>query len=137
MPPALVKECFAKTEVAKTWNEERPDYFGKLQQEIIQHAISMLKPGGLLMYSTCTFSPVENEGLISYVLEQFPEMELLDMEDYPGFTPGNPQWGNGDTRLLKTRRIFPHHMDGEGHFLALLRKKGHWNLHLLPQCPVP
>ena len=111
-------------EVAKTWNEERPDYFGKLQQEIIQHAISMLKPGGLLMYSTCTFSPVENEGLISYVLEQFPEMELLDMEDYPGFTPGNPQWGNGDTRLLKTRRIFPHHMDGEGHFLALLRKKG-------------
>lgn len=111
-------------EVAKTWDEERPPYFGKLQQEIIQHAISMLKPGGMLMYSTCTFSPDENEGLISYVLEQFPEMELLDMEDYPGFTPGNPQWGNGDTRLLKTRRIFPHHMDGEGHFLALLRKKG-------------
>lgn len=111
-------------EVAKTWDEERPPYFGKLQQEIIQHAISMLKPGGLLMYSTCTFSPDENEGLISYVLEQFPEMELLDMEDHPGFTPGNPRWGNGDTRLLKTRRIFPHHMDGEGHFLALLRKKG-------------
>ncbi len=111
-------------DVAKTWDEERPPYFGKLQQEIIQQAISMLKPGGLLMYSTCTFSPDENEGLISYVLEQFPEMELLDMEDYPGFTPGNPQWGNGDTRLLKARRIFPHHMDGEGHFLALLRKKG-------------
>lgn len=111
-------------DVAKTWDEERPPYFGKLQQEIIQHAISMLKPGGLLMYSTCTFSPDENEGLVSYVLEQFPEMELLDMEDYPGFTPGNPQWGNGDTRLLKTRRIFPHHMDGEGHFLALLKKKG-------------
>lgn len=111
-------------DVAKTWDEERPPYFGKLQQEIIQHAISMLKPGGLLMYSTCTFSPDENEGLVSYVLEQFPEMELLDMEDYPGFTPGNPRWGNGDTRLLKTRRIFPHHMDGEGHFLALLKKKG-------------
>lgn len=111
-------------DVAKTWDEERPPYFGKLQQEIIQQAISMLKPGGLLMYSTCTFSPDENEGLISYVLEQFPEMELLDMEDYPGFTPGNPRWGNGDTRLLKTRRIFPHHMDGEGHFLALLKKKG-------------
>ena len=111
-------------DVAKTWDEERPPYFGKLQQEIIQQAISMLKPGGLLMYSTCTFSPDENEGLISYVLEQFPEMELLDMEDSPGFTPGNPRWGNGDTRLLKTRRIFPHHMDGEGHFLALLKKKG-------------
>lgn len=87
------------------------------------------------MYSTCTFSPVENEGLISYVLEQFPEMELLDMEDYPGFTPGNPQWGNGDTRLLKTRRIFPHHMDGEGHFLALLRKKG--TLESAPFAPMP
>lgn len=111
-------------EVAKTWNEDRPSYFRKLQQEIVQNAISMLKPGGLLMYSTCTFSPMENEGLISYVLEQFPQMELLDMEDYPGFTPGNPQWGNGDARLAKTRRIFPHHMDGEGHFLALLRKKG-------------
>lgn len=111
-------------DVARTWDETRPEYFGKLQREIIEHAISMLKPGGLLMYSTCTFSPIENEGLISYILETFSEMELLDMEDYEGFSEGNPKWGNGNPALCRTRRIFPHHMEGEGHFLALLRKKG-------------
>ena len=111
-------------DVAKTWDESRPGYFSKLQKDIIEQAISMLKPGGKLMYSTCTFSPEENEGLISYVLEHFPEMELLEMEDYEGFSKGTPKWGNTDARLTRTRRIFPHHMEGEGHFLALLQKKG-------------
>ncbi len=111
-------------DVAKTWDETRPEFFGKLQKEIVTQAISMLKPGGELLYSTCTFSPIENEGLISFILENFPEIELLNFADYKGFTKGCPDWGNKDSRLTKCVRIFPHHMDGEGHFLALMKKAG-------------
>ena len=111
-------------DVAKTWDETRPEFFGKLQREIVTQAISMLKPGGELLYSTCTFSPIENEGLISFILENFPEIELLTLDDYEGFTKGCPDWGNKDTRLKKCIRIFPHHMEGEGHFLALMKKNG-------------
>ena len=110
--------------VAKTWDETRPAFFAKLQRECVSSAISMLKPGGLMLYSTCTFSPVENEGTISFILEEYPEMELLETNSYKGFSKGNPAWGNGDPELTKCLRIFPHRMDGEGHFMALMRKKG-------------
>ena len=77
-------------DVAKTWDETRPEFFSKLQKEIVTQAISMLKPGGELLYSTCTFSPEENEGMISFILENFSEIELLNLSDYEGFTKGNP-----------------------------------------------
>lgn len=110
--------------VSKTWDETRPDYFATLQKDIVSSAVQMLSPGGLLFYSTCTFSPQENEGTISYLLEQFPEMELLEMPHYDGFSSGNPSWGNGNPALTQCVRIWPHRMNGEGHFMALLRKKG-------------
>ena len=110
-------------DVAKTWEISRPAYFASQQKEIVTRGISMLRPGGMLLYSTCTFSPEENEGVISYILENFPQMELLDIPGYEGFSKGRPAWGNGDLRLEKCVRIFPHHMAGEGHFLALLEKK--------------
>lgn len=109
-------------DVRKTWNEERPGYFSKIQKDILKNAVSMLRPGGKLLYSTCTFAPVENEGSISWLLENCPEMELLPIEPYPGFAPGNPLWGNGNPELEKCVRIWPHKMQGEGHFLALLQK---------------
>lgn len=130
-------------EVASAWYPERPEELSKIQRDLIGQAIRMLRPGGLLLYSTCTFAPIENEGTISYVLEEFPEMELLDMEgctpgnasegpsrsssiqeEKGGFSPGVPAWGNGDERLKKCVRIWPHRMDGEGHFLCLLKKPG-------------
>lgn len=110
--------------VAAAWNEEKPLQCAKLQREIVSRAIEMLMPGGLLLYSTCTFAPVENEGTISYILEQYPEMDLLPLPAHESFDSGNPAWGNGDDRLKHTIRIWPHHSRGEGHFLALLQKKG-------------
>jgi NOL1/NOP2/sun family putative RNA methylase len=108
--------------VMKTWDEERPIYFAKLQKDILKNAVKMLRPGGLLLYSTCTFAPVENEGSISWILENSPGLELVPIETYEGFAPGNPLWGNGDPALSKCVRIWPHKMQGEGHFLALLKK---------------
>lgn len=110
-------------DIAKSWSKDRPPYFAKIQKEILDRAVSMLKPGGMLLYSTCTFSPEENEGSISYLLERFPEMKLTELEWYPGFSHGRPEWGDQNPELTKCARIFPHKMNGEGHFLALLKKE--------------
>ena len=101
---ALVKQC------------------AELGAEILDCAAAVLAPGGQLVYSTCTFAPVENEGSISWILEQCPEMELIPIEGYEGFSEGNPAWGDGREELRRCVRIWPHKMKGEGHFLALLKK---------------
>lgn len=59
-----------------------------MQREIVKQAISMLKPGGMMIYSTCTFSPEENEQIIAWVLREFPEMQLIPMKGYEGFSEG-------------------------------------------------
>lgn len=123
--PCSGEGMFRKEEAMATdWTPEKSEELVKLQRSLIIQAVKMLRPGGMLLYSTCTFAPAENEGTISYLLEQYPEMELLDLAPYEGFAPGVPQWGNGDERLQKCVRIFPHRMNGEGHFLALLQKPG-------------
>ena len=83
----------------------------------------MLRPGGMLLYSTCTFDSRENEQTIEYLLEQFPEFEICEMEGHEGFAKGLPQETKAGIRdMEKTVRIFPHRMKGEGHYLALLKK---------------
>ena len=116
--------------VVEAWLEKGPEYFSTLQKEIVLHAADMLKPGGSMFYSTCTFSPLENESTITWLLEQRPEMQVIPMEEYQGFSEGLTSFGemtfHPDCRL--TRRIWPHHMSGEGHYLALLRKKDDRNV---------
>lgn len=110
------------------WEKLGVDYYNSIQKEIITSAAKMLKEGGLLLYSTCTFSPEENEGTIKYLLENFPEFELIDPLDndslvsYEGFDRGRPEWVSGPSDLSKTVRLWPHKIEGEGHFVALLRK---------------
>ena len=107
----------------KAWEEHGPLFFSKLQKSIITQAASMLRPGGMLLYSTCTFDPAENEQAIEYLLSQYPEFEICEMKGYEGFSRGMPQVTESQNpELEKTVRIFPHRMQGEGHFLALLRK---------------
>jgi len=64
--------------IMKNWEQYGTEYYHKLQQEILPQAVAMLKPGGYLLYSTCTFSPEENEGSVQEVLDAFPEMKLVD-----------------------------------------------------------
>lgn len=63
--------------IMKNWEQYGVDYYNKLQKEILLSAVLMLKPGGYLLYSTCTFSPEENEGTMKFLLEEFAEMELI------------------------------------------------------------
>jgi NOL1/NOP2/sun family putative RNA methylase len=119
--------------VIKNWEQYGVEYYNKLQKEIVIYAARMLKPGGMMLYSTCTFSPEENEGTIAYLLEECPDMHVIDAlpgEDvrkelgisYDGFDRGRPEWVNGPEDLKKCIRLWPHKIDGEGHFIALLKK---------------
>lgn len=98
------------------WEKQGPEYYSEIQRKLILQAADMLRPGGKLLYSTCTFSELENEGTIHWLMDQRPEMHLVDCEPYKGFAPGR----QGLTQCV---RIFPHRMEGEGHFLALLEKE--------------
>lgn len=109
----------------KVWNPERVSTFVNLQKKIVTEAIEMLKPGGKLLYSTCTFSPEENEGVIQYILDHFSDftVEKIDI-DFQGRSQGRPEWiKNGSEQLKKCIRLWPHKVDGEGHFVALLSRK--------------
>ena len=109
----------------KAWEEHGPEFFCRLQKGILANAADMLKPGGLILYSTCTFDPMENEQVIEHLLELRDDFTLCDMLPYEGFCGGRPEWGNtGNEDLRKTVHIFPHKMHGEGHYLALLKKEG-------------
>ena len=111
-------------DVAKAWDAEKPLACAKIQKDIILQAARMLRPGGMMLYSTCTFSPEENEQIIAYLLKERKEMHLEDIEGYAGFSKGRPELADGNPELEKCVRIWPHRMAGEGHFLALLRKEG-------------
>lgn len=114
--------------LARDWTPEKSEELSVLQKELILQAADMLRPGGQLLYSTCTFAPKEDEGVISYLLEKRPDMKLMELPAYEGFTPGVPAWGNGDPALSHCVHLFPHKMQGEGHFMALFRKEGRTDL---------
>lgn len=112
-------------DVAKAWDEHKPLQCSKIQKEIILCAAQMLAPGGQLLYSTCTFSPEENEEVIQHLLHARDDFSLENMEAYEGFAKGRPDWIEGGSKELeRCVRIWPHRMGGEGHFIALLRKEG-------------
>lgn len=103
------------TDMVKSWLEKGPEFYGPIQRTIMNQAVRMLKPGGLLLYSTCTFSKLEDESVIRELLDTHPEMELVPLPRFEGAADG--------IGLSGCIRLFPHKIKGEGHFLALLRKQ--------------
>lgn len=111
--------------MVRAWEEHGPEYFANIQKNIILKAAGMLKEGGMLLYSTCTFDSRENEQIIDWLIKEEPQFRILDIPPYEGFCPGFPGTVSPNHEdLKKTVRIFPHRMKGEGHFLALLQKGG-------------
>lgn len=88
-------------EAVEQWSMENVAICAARQKEILDNAAVMLKPGGTIVYSTCTFSKEENEDVIEYFLERHPDFTLEEME-----------------------RFWPHKVDGEGHFVAKLVRRG-------------
>ncbi|MCD8196335.1 MAG: RsmB/NOP family class I SAM-dependent RNA methyltransferase [Lachnospiraceae bacterium] len=106
------------------WEKQGPEVFAKMQREILDQAAELLRPGGMMLYSTCTFSQLEDEGSVDVFLTQHPDFHLEDILSCEGFCPGQPALVGSHYPLEKCVRLFPHRIDGEGHFLALLRKDG-------------
>ncbi len=113
-------------QAAGQWSPDHVAMCAARQQDILKAAAAMLKPGGRLVYSTCTFAPEENEGAILHFLETHPSFSVEHVNGYEGFTPGCPQWlglAEDPYHLEWTFRIFPHKLEGEGHYMAVLKKR--------------
>ena len=105
------------------WSEEKSRSLAIIQKGLMELAVSMLRPGGYLMYSTCTYAPCENEEVVSGILSAHPEMSLCEIEEKEGFSKGHPVDVTACPPLTRCLRVYPHKMDAEGQFLALLRKE--------------
>lgn len=113
--------------VMKAWERNGPDYFYAIQKDIVRDAVTMLKPGGYILYSTCTFSVLEDECVISGLIHEFPQLEVVKVPNSEswGFVPGFTEHEDipyPDPSLKNCMRLYPHKIDGEGHFVALI----HW-----------
>lgn len=103
-------------DMVKSWQEKGPEYYAGIQRIIVSEAVDMLRPGGLMLYSTCTFSRTEDEEIIEGLLASHTDMELMPLALFEGAADG--------IGLSGCLRLFPHRVNGEGHFMALLKKKG-------------
>lgn len=102
------------------WSERHVEGCAERQRKLLETAIRMVRHGGRLVYSTCTFNPVENEQVVAWALATLP-VELEPLPAWPGWEPGRPEWAGGRTELVCTRRLWPHRGRGEGHFIARFR----------------
>ncbi len=95
-----------------------------IQRDIFDKAYAMLKPGGIIVYSTCTFNPDENERNMAYFAGKY-NLEPQPIEDYPGWERSRGQWAGKDSSRFSTGlRLWPHRAKGEGHFVFCLKKPG-------------
>jgi len=94
------------------------------QKIILDQTAPLMRPGGRLLYCTCTFALEENEGVIADFLAQHADFELVGLPHVPSLEPGHPEWIGGPEDLQRTGRLWPHKGPGHGHFYALLRRRG-------------
>ena len=120
--PCSGEGMFRKEEAAITdWSVETVEMCARRQAEILHNGAQLVRPGGRLVYSTCTFAPEEDELAVAAFLAEHPDFEPEVIET-PWFVPVE----NGG------RRMWPHKLLGEGHFAAVLRKKGEEEAEFTP-----
>ena len=130
----------------KHWEEEGPAYYAELQETILEEAYRMLAPGGMILYSTCTYSVIEDEAMVERMLSRHADLAAEPMREYSGFAHISAgklmaclgmdrarAWGLTEEVLterygsmekeLPYVRLYPHRVRGEGQFAALIRKK--------------
>lgn len=109
-------------EAMQEWSADQVLICAKRQADIMESAAIMLKAGGRLVYSTCTFSPEEDEMVIAGFLHTHPEF-MVEKACAPYFAKANPMWADKEECLADTFRLWPHKLQGEGHYVAVLKKK--------------
>ncbi len=117
--PCSGEGMFRKDETAiREWSPANVKTCAIRQKMILEHADRMLKPGGVFVYSTCTFSESENEEMILTFLEEHPNYTIENWQNFFPKSTGIISCKN----LPEAMRLFPHKLEGEGHFAARLRK---------------
>ena len=100
------------------WYPEINDFYQQKQKQIIQAALRMLKPTGQIVYSTCTFSKMEDEDIVEFAIDSDSNLQLERIEKFDGFCDGLNE------KTKDCARLYPFLIDGEGHFTALLTRLG-------------
>lgn len=111
--------------IAQMWSPGLVRKMASIQRKLLKTAISILKPGGVIVYSTCTLEPEENERIVSFALNDFPDMYLEDIDVDIIRSEPIKEW-NGETfhpDVKKCLRIHPMDNNSEGFFVARLRKR--------------
>jgi NOL1/NOP2/sun family putative RNA methylase len=118
----------------RDWSPEMVTGCAVRQGNILRVAAKLVRPGGYLLYSTCTFAPEEDEAVVNGLLRGFTDgngleqFEVVELPRLEGFMPGRPDWmestkgTKGAKELEGAVRLFPHLVTGEGHFACLLRR---------------
>ena len=123
--PCSGEGMFRKSEDAvNDWSEENVRICAERQREILTNARGMVKPGGYLLYSTCTYSPDENEQMLSFFLGENPDFSLVKVKDelISRTRPAIKKYAEDVEGIEYARRFYPHVSDGEGQFLALMQR---------------
>lgn len=104
-------------ESRRQWSESGAELCAARQRRILGEAWDALRPGGALIYSTCTFNPAENEQNVRWLASQYDCEGTIDVGTAP-------EWGieRGETDGIGTFRFYPHRTRGEGFFAAVARK---------------
>ena len=114
--PCSGEGMFRKLDQAvDTWSLDKVKECAHIQKNLIKGAYDLLRPGGMVIYSTCTYSYEENEAIVHYAVDELG-FKLLPLSKSHGLCPG--------VDLEEVIRCYPHHYQGEGHFIALLQKPG-------------
>ncbi len=109
------------SEAVSQWSSENVEMCSQRQELILENAYACLKPGGILVYSTCTFERSENEDRISGLIGKHPDMKLLSTDFFKETAEG---LRDGLDECGDAIRVWPMYFNGEGHFAALLKKEG-------------
>lgn len=138
--PCSGEGMFKKEENATIeWSLEHVELCAMRQAEILEEAAKMLKAGGVMVYSTCTFNPSENEECISRFIEAHPEFCIEESDVASVLSPGRKEFCKNVSPaagIEKSMRLWPHIIDGEGHFVVRLRKSGELSERIAGKAPV-
>jgi NOL1/NOP2/fmu family ribosome biogenesis protein len=104
-------------EAVEEWSEENVRLCAERQTEILNNLAGSIREGGYLLYSTCTYSPEENEGVVRDFLKDHPDFTLCPVKDELVFATADGIMG-----MKEARRFYPHKTPGEGQFIALMKK---------------